>query len=156
DLRVGRCDPEGHRVLLDVDQLVDPAGVQHRQLVARDERRRRQRFSRVQRAPDDARLGALRQLGYGVDRLGRIALRVAHDQLDLATVDAAGVVDLVDRELGPSIDADTGRRTGTGQRRQIADLYRLVRGNRGRREAGGQRDGAGGGTRQDLPPVDWA
>jgi hypothetical protein len=120
------------------------------------QRRRRQSFARVQRAPDDARLGALRQLGDRVDRLGGIALRVAHDQLDLAAVDAACIVDLIDRELGPSVDPDACRGARARERRQIPDLDRFIGGDRRRREARRQRDGAGSGTCQHLPTVDWA
>jgi len=42
---------------------------------------------------------------------GRVALRVADDQLDLAAVDAACIVDLGDGKLGAAIDADARGRT---------------------------------------------
>ena len=74
---------------------------------------------------------ALRELGRSVHRLGRIALGVADDQLDLPAVDAAGRVDLLHRQLDAAIDADPGGRRGAGERRQIADLDRLFCRDRG-------------------------
>src|SRR5205823_2864421 len=109
---------------------------------------------RVERTPDDVGLLALDQLGDGVHRLGRVALRVAHDQLDLAAVDAARIVDLRHRELGAAVDADTGRRAWSGQCRQVADLDRFVGGNGGTGQSRGKRHSAGGGAGQDLATLD--
>ena len=58
DLLVGRRVAEGHRVFLDVYQLVDPARMPSS--APRDQRRGRQRLARVERPPDDVDLLVVR------------------------------------------------------------------------------------------------
>src|SRR5262249_15208825 len=102
----------------------------------------------------DAGLGALRQLGDGIDRLGRIALRVAHDQLDRPAIDAARLVDLVDRKLRAAVDADAGGRTGPRERRQVADLDRVVGGDGRSGETRAQLNGTDRGPGKPLATLD--
>jgi hypothetical protein len=103
---------------------------------------------------DHGDLLALRELGDGIHRLGRSLWRIAADQLDHAAVDAAGLVDLLDGKLGAAVDADAGRGARAGQRRQVADLDRLVGGDGGRGEATGQRHAPGGGAGKNLATLD--
>ncbi len=93
-------------------------------LVARDVRHHRGRLTRVQRTPDARDLVTTRELRCRIHRLGRVALRVAHHELDLAPLDAARVVDLLDAELGAATDADAGRRAGSREGWQVADRDR--------------------------------
>ena len=67
--------------------------------VSRNERRRRESLSGVQRSPDHLDLVPTREFGGRVDRLGGVTLRIAHDELELPSVDAAGVVDLLNSQL---------------------------------------------------------
>ena len=62
----------------------------------------------------------------GVDRLGRIALRVARDDLDLAALHAAGGVDLLSGEFHAAVEADGRRRTRAGQGGEPADQNRVA------------------------------
>ena len=79
--------------------------------------------------------------------LGRFALGIADDQLDLPSVDAAGRVDLLHGELDAAVDPDPGGGRGTGKRRKIADQDRFFRGDRG---LGDGACNGGGGGRQRL------
>src|ERR1700722_15829690 len=96
--------------------------MKHRYLVARDQRRRRQRLTRIERTPHDGYFLTLRELRHRVDSLCGVALRVAYDEFDLAAVDAAGGIDLRDRELGTAVHGNASRRTRTRQRRQETDF----------------------------------
>jgi hypothetical protein len=72
-----------------------------------------------------AHLVAAGQLDCGVHGLGWLALRVAHHEIDLAALDAASGIDLIDRQLRTATDADAGRRAWSREGRQIADLDRI-------------------------------
>ena len=80
-----------------------------RRVRAREQRHHREQLAGIDRAQDDAHLLRVRQFGGAVHGLGRIALGIADDQLDLPPVDAAGRVDLLHRELDAAIDPDPGR-----------------------------------------------
>ena len=86
---------------------------------------------------DDDRAGEHRphhDIGAVVDRLLRerlgdlrIRLRVAARVVDLAAQDAAGGVDLLDRELDAVVEVGAGRRAGARQLDESGDLDRLLR-----------------------------
>ena len=76
-------------------------------------------------------LGLADQFLRGVDRLGRIALGVADDGLDLAALDAAGGVDGIHREVDAAVETDGRRRARPGHGGKAADLDRLGLGYRG-------------------------
>src|SRR5262249_40306209 len=130
DLLVGGRIAEGQRVFLGVRQRIDPTGVNLGYPIARDQRGRRQRFARIQRAPHDLHLVPARELRRAVDRLGRIALRIADDELDLSPLDATRGVYFLHRTLGAAVDPERRRRAGTRGRRKIpnAEGFRLSNG----------------------------
>ena len=84
--------------------------MQLRDVGAREQRHHRERLAGIDRAEDHADLVSARELGGAVHGFGRIALRVAADQLELTAIDAAGLVDLVHGQLNAAIDADAGGR----------------------------------------------
>src|SRR5205085_4327869 len=106
DLLVGRRVAEAHRIFLRVGEAINPAGMHLRRIGAREQRGHGERLAGVHRSEHDAHLGAAREFGRAIHRLGWIALRIAGDELDLAAVNAAGLVDLFDRELGAAVDTD--------------------------------------------------
>jgi len=109
DLLVGGRIAEAHRIFLRVGQTVDPAGMDLRHVGACEQGHDRKRLAGIERTEDDTDLLGVGELGCAVHGLGRFALGVADDQLNLPPADAAGCVDLLHRELGPAIDANAGR-----------------------------------------------
>ena len=65
----------------------------------------------------------------GVHGLGRIALGVAGDDLDLAALDAAGGVDGLGREQDAAVEADGRGGARAGQGGEPADPDRLALGD---------------------------
>ena len=120
-----RRHAERVRKFLGVDQALDHAGMNVRHLGAGHDRRDGQRLARIERPPDRVDLDLADQFLGGVDRLGRIALGVAHDDLDLAALDAAGGVDGIRGEVHAAVEADGRRRTRPGHRGKTADLDRF-------------------------------
>ena len=59
-------------------------------------------------AEHDADLLGMSELGRSVHGLGRLALGVADDQLDLSPVHATGGIDLLHGELDAAVDTDPG------------------------------------------------
>ena len=66
----------------------------------------------LSRAPDRMDLGLADQFLRGVHRLGRIALGVARDDLDLAALDAACGIDRIDGEITPRLKPIVGAELG--------------------------------------------
>ena len=141
-LRVGVDEAEGARIFRDVDQFVDRADDEIGNAGLGDDGNGRQGFAGIDRPDDVVDLLAKGQLLREIDRFRRIAGGVAHDKLELAALDAAGGVDLIDSELHTDIFGDRRRRERTRHRGEPtdadrlrgADGYRQQRQNRHRRK----------------------
>jgi hypothetical protein len=75
-------------------------------------------------------LGLANQLLCRVDRLGRVALGVAGDDLDLAALDATCGIDRFGGVDDATVETDAGRRAWAGERGQPADADRFCLCNR--------------------------
>ncbi len=125
-LGVGRGDAEGVGVFRRIDQAVDHAGMDVGHLGPGHDRGDGERFARIGRPPDGVDLGLADHLLGGVDRLGRIALRVAGDEFDLAALDPAGAVDRLDGEDDAAVEPDRRGRARAGHRGEPADAQGLA------------------------------
>jgi hypothetical protein len=96
-----------------------------RHLGARHDRRGGKRLARIERPPDRVDFDMADQFLGGVHRFGRIALGVAHNDLDLAALNAPGGVDGIRSEIHAAIEADGRRGTRPGHGGKAADLDRL-------------------------------
>ena len=143
DLLVGRRVAEAHRIFLRVGQGVDPARMDLRRVGAREQRHHRERLAGIDRPEHAADLLAAGEFGRAVHRLGRIALGVPRDQLELPAVDAAGGVDFLHGKLDAAVDPDAGGGRGSGERRQITDRNRILGGDGGLGNRGGENGSAG-------------
>ena len=79
-----------------------------RRVCTREQRHDGERLAGIDRAENDAHLVCVGELRGAIHCLGRFALGVANDQLDLPSIDAAGGVDLLHGELDTPIDPDPG------------------------------------------------
>ena len=98
----------------------------HLERIVHDRRDREHRCA-VGGADDGDDLLALDQLAILRDGLHRIVLVVARDQDELAALDPALRVDLVDGDLRAALDLDADERRRSAQRAGKADLDRLLR-----------------------------
>src|ERR1035437_1167348 len=85
-LAVRRRGAEGVREFYGIDQSIDDAGEQIGHLGARHDRRGSKRLARIERPPNRVDLGLADQFLRGIHGLGRIALGIAGDDLDLAAL----------------------------------------------------------------------
>src|SRR3954464_8652682 len=115
-----------------------------RSVGAREQGRDRKRLTRIDRTEHDADLCAARELGRAIHRLGRIALRITCDQLELAAIDATGLINFFNSELRAAIDADAGGLLRAGKRGQVSDRDRGFLSDSGLGDRAYENGGAGG------------
>ena len=85
-------------------------------------------------------------LGEAGDSLGGVALLIHLDDFDLLAVDAAGLIQLLDVQVGAVGNGDAVDRHVTGQGGQQADLDGVARGGAGSCARGSSGGGSGGGS----------